>query len=816
MRPPSPLLILLYITLSKSVKVVSKRGSVDGCTDWSVDYLKYRVLQGEPVRLKCALFYGYIRANYSQAQSVGLSLMWYRSSGLGHSDFEEPISFDGVRMSKEEDAIWFRPADLQDVGLYSCVLRNSTYCMKVSMSLTVAENDTNLCYNSNMRRMEKAELSKSKDILCPDIDDYVEPGKEPDITWYKECRPKQWRASIIQKRDILSIQEVTEDDIGNYTCEVQFGGFVVRRTTELTVTAARNSTYCMKVSMSLTVAENDTNLCYNSNMRRMEKAELSKSKDILCPDIDDYVEPGKEPDITWYKECRPKQWRASIIQKRDILSIQEVTEDDIGNYTCEVQFGGFVVRRTTELTVTAPLTDKPPKILFPSENKISNMELQLGSALNLTCRAFFGYSGDVIPIIYWMKGEKFIEDLDEERIQESEIKVVKEHLGEQEVAISLTIDSLEEDDLGNYSCYVENGNGRRQATIQLFRRAELMYTVELAGGLGAILLLLIFLIALYKCYKIELMLFYRRHFGSEDVDGENKDYDAYLSYTKVDPDQWSQETREEERFALEILPDVLEKHYGYKLFIPDRDLIPTGTYIEDVARCVDQSKRLIIVMTPNYVVRRGWSIFELETRLRNMLVTGEIKVILIECAELRGIMNYQEVEALKHTIKTLTVIKWRGPKSNKLNSKFWKQLQYEMPFRRTEPMLTHEPALDVSEQGPFGELQTVSAISMAAATSTAMATAHPELRSSFHNTYHTTMRQKHYYRSYEYDMPPGGTLPPLSSLGNQHTYCNIPLTLLNGQRPPGKSREHSLEEGHANNAMLPLLPRETSISSVIW
>lgn len=62
---------------------------------------------------------------------------------------------------------------------------------------------------------------------------------------------------------------------------------------------------------------------------------------------------------------------------------------------------------------------------------------------------------------------------------------------------------------------------------------------------------------------------------------ENKDYDAYLSYTKVDPDQWSQETREEERFALEILPDVLEKHYGYKLFIPDRDLIPTGSKHSD-------------------------------------------------------------------------------------------------------------------------------------------------------------------------------------------------------------------------------------------
>lgn len=61
--------------------------------------------------------------------------------------------------------------------------------MKVSMSLTVAENDTSLCYNSNMRRKEKAELSKSKEILCPDIDDYVEPGKDPDITWFKVSQP---------------------------------------------------------------------------------------------------------------------------------------------------------------------------------------------------------------------------------------------------------------------------------------------------------------------------------------------------------------------------------------------------------------------------------------------------------------------------------------------------------------------------------------------------------------------------------------------------------------------------------------------------
>lgn len=57
--------------------------------------------------------------------------------------------------------------------------------MKVSMSLTVAENDTDLCYNSKMRFFEKAELSKSKDITCQGIEDYIQPGVEPDIVWYK-------------------------------------------------------------------------------------------------------------------------------------------------------------------------------------------------------------------------------------------------------------------------------------------------------------------------------------------------------------------------------------------------------------------------------------------------------------------------------------------------------------------------------------------------------------------------------------------------------------------------------------------------------
>lgn len=93
--------------------------AVDGCIDWSVDLKTYRVLAGEPLRVKCALFYSYIRTNYSVAQNAKLRLIWYRNKG----DSEEPIIFSGHRLSKEGDSIWFRSAEMEDNGFYTCVLR---------------------------------------------------------------------------------------------------------------------------------------------------------------------------------------------------------------------------------------------------------------------------------------------------------------------------------------------------------------------------------------------------------------------------------------------------------------------------------------------------------------------------------------------------------------------------------------------------------------------------------------------------------------------------------------------------------------------
>lgn len=65
---------------------------------------------------------------------------------------------------------------------------------------------------------------------------------------------------------------------------------------------------------------------------------------------------------------------------------------------------------------------KKTKAVYKAFYNIFLSLLSAGDSANLTCRAFFGYSGDVSPLIYWMKGEKFIEDLDENRLWESDIR----------------------------------------------------------------------------------------------------------------------------------------------------------------------------------------------------------------------------------------------------------------------------------------------------------------------------------------------------------------------------------------------------------
>ena len=60
-------------------------------------------------------------------------------------------------------------------------------------------------------------------------------------------------------------------------------------------------------------------------------------------------------------------------------------------------------------------------------------------------------------------------------------RLLKEHLGEKEVELALIFDSVVEADLANYTCHVENRNGRKHASVLLRKKGIIFITVSIVG-----------------------------------------------------------------------------------------------------------------------------------------------------------------------------------------------------------------------------------------------------------------------------------------------------------------------------------------------
>uniref|UniRef100_A0A8C6XE62 Interleukin 18 receptor 1 n=1 Tax=Naja naja TaxID=35670 RepID=A0A8C6XE62_NAJNA len=197
-----------------------------------------------------------------------------------------------------------------------------------------------------------------------------------------------------------------------------------------------------------------------------------------------------------------------------------------------------------------------------------------------------------------------------------------------------------------------------------------------AGMIMAIMFSFIAVMIVILCviFKIELVLLFRAITGKDETLGDGKLYDAFVSYLK----DCTPICGEERKFALEILPKTLEDHFGYKLCIFERDISPGGAIIDDIQSSIDRSRRLIIILSRNYVSDQV--MYELEIGLHKALVERKIRVILIEY------MPKNDFDFLPKSLELLSssqVVKWKEEKSLPLNSKFWKKLCYAMPAKPT-------------------------------------------------------------------------------------------------------------------------------------
>uniref|UniRef100_A0A8C0C1V4 Interleukin 18 receptor accessory protein n=1 Tax=Buteo japonicus TaxID=224669 RepID=A0A8C0C1V4_9AVES len=237
----------------------------------------------------------------------------------------------------------------------------------------------------------------------------------------------------------------------------------------------------------------------------------------------------------------------------------------------------------------------------------------------------------------------------------------------------------ERDLRSNFTCFAENSVGNATAVIQLKRKQRVFLLYVLCSAISTLFAFLLCTAFIYQ-HWIEIVLIYRSYLVHNETTGDGKEFDAFVSYAKLDSSEGDSTLISEEKFALELLPDMLENKYGYKLCILERDILPGGAYTDEVVTAIKQSRRAIIILSPAYV--SGPSIFELQAAVNCALEDKRIKLVLIK------FQAFQEPETLpsvvKKALRILPVITWKTSISAAPNKKFWKYMHYHMPVKTTK------------------------------------------------------------------------------------------------------------------------------------
>ncbi|XP_067419686.1 interleukin-18 receptor 1 isoform X2 [Emydura macquarii macquarii] len=498
------------------------------------------------------------------------------------------------------------------------------------------------------------------------------------VNWFKESEGKvkliQETHRLVLNGSFLEFWPAELSDMGNYTYQLSNGTYNV--TTQ---------------KWSLNVLKRSKDSCFNTNHLSKRIEDDGRSYTLKC----NAVPHNKNVTITWYKNCNIYD-----SANEEELNFFSLKVEDSGNYTCVVSISHagrvFNTTSTTELIVKEGAAEVVKLEIIEREEMY--VETQIGKEVILNCTAFLGYSGAAKPIyeLYWTvrninscsESTKETDSICEKDcgIFNSGNKIYTSKL--------LWIKTVKEEDLNcNYTCLLKTTSKPQFKIFKLKKGSlpDLPSHVFTTGIIMAVLssLVAVLMVVLYLMFRVDLVLFYRDITGKDDTIGDGKEYDAFVSYLK-------DSNVEERKFALEILPRTLEEHFGYKLCIFERDVSPGGAVVDDVHSFIDKSRRLIIILSQNYISDKV--MYELESGLHKALVERKIKIILIKYML---ISDYDFLPRSLELLPSRRVVKWKDDKSLPSNSRFWKNLRYLMPAKASKSNIrSHNLAMSpTSEEG---------------------------------------------------------------------------------------------------------------------
>ncbi|KAM6179906.1 interleukin-1 receptor type 1 [Erethizon dorsatum] len=511
------------------------------------------------------------------------------------------------------------------------------------------------------------------------------------VMWYKKdgktliCMDQNCR--INQQKGKLWFVPAKADDSGHYYC------------------AVRNSTYCLKIKITARFMENEPNLCFNTEVIFTQKLPISGDGRLVCPYLDFLKDENNEyPNVEWYKDCKPLLLdEAQLVGFRNTLLIKNVAQEHRGNYTCHASYtySGKVYRVTRTIQFLPLEENKPDKpVIINPKNETA--EVELGSEIQLICNVTGHYS----DFVQWRWNGSAIASDDPVLVEDYYFLENPSAKNKDTIIVMLNISEVKSlFYLYPFTCVAKNDHSYEAAHVKFIYPVPdfQKYVIGVFVTLTFIITCSVFI---YKVFKVDIVLWYRDScydfLPQKASDG--KIYDAYVLYPKTLAEG---STSSSDIFVFKILPEVLERQFGYKLFIYGRDDYAGEDTIEVTNETIQQSRRLIIILLRD-IVGFSWLGHSSEEQIvmYNALIKEGIKVVLVE---LDKIQDYEKMpESIKFIKQKHGVIRWsgdlrEGPQSAK--TRFWKNIRYHMPALPLSPASPQQLLAQASRQDSTETLQ---------------------------------------------------------------------------------------------------------------
>ncbi|XP_036729998.1 interleukin-18 receptor 1 isoform X2 [Balaenoptera musculus] len=429
----------------------------------------------------------------------------------------------------------------------------------------------------------------------------------------------------------------------------------------------------------LNVIRRPKHSCFTEKQIMSKSVEVKKSLQVACEH--GYYQKLVNRTLL-YKNCEKIENNQNPFLKKN------AEFKDQGYYTCMffLLHNGklFNVTKTFNITIVGDNSNIIPALLGP---KLTHVKVELGKEVQLNCSALLNEK----DVIYWNIWEKNGKD---PNVHEEEGTRIRTSEGKRLASKILRIENVNENNLNfSYNCTAASEGGIDTKSFILLKKdpVDIPGHIFTRGMIVAVLIsvVIVCLVTVGAIYRVDLVLFYRHFLGRDETLTDGKMYDAFVSYLK----ECRPENGEEHTFAVEILPRVLEKHFGYKLCIFERDVVPGRAVVDEIHSLIEKSRRLIIVLSKSYMSNEVR--YELESGLHEALVERKIKIILIEFTP---VGDFAFLPQSLKLLKSHRVLKWQADKSLSYNSRFWKNLLYLMPAKAAKPCRDEAEVLPVFSQ----------------------------------------------------------------------------------------------------------------------